>query len=357
MAEESEDGGERSEEPTQRRLEEARKRGDIAKSQEVNSWFLLAGGTLALAMFGRDVSSELAAQLGGLLGDAAAVSFDGRALQALAMRLSIIVGVAIGLPVVILCAGAVLGHVVQNGVVWTLDPITPRLSKISPLAGLKRVFSKRSLALLLKGVLKLAIVGAALTFVVWPERARLETLPWLDLSRLGPYLLDLVLRAVSAALAVLAVVAALDWLFERQSWLTRQRMSLREIKEEFKQQEGDPHIKARIRQLRLQRGRRRMMARLPEASVVIANPTHYAVALKYETGMNAPLCIAKGADRVALRIRELAEEHGVPVVENPPLARALHAVIEIDGEVPSEYYRAVAEIIGYVMRLKRGRLQ
>jgi len=154
--------------------------------------------------------------------------------------------------------------------------------------------------------------------------------------------------------AILAVVAAADYLFQYRQWYERQKMSLREMKEEFRQAEGDPAIKAKIRQLRQARARKRMMAAVPKASVVITNPTHFAVALQYERGMNAPLCVAKGADLIARKIREVAEAHNIPIVENPPLARALHGTVEVDQEIPQEHYRAVAEIIGYVMKLRRG---
>jgi flagellar biosynthetic protein FlhB len=130
-------------------------------------------------------------------------------------------------------------------------------------------------------------------------------------------------------------------------------MSMRELKEEFKQTEGDPMIKGKIRQLRQQRMRKRMMAAVPKASVVITNPTHYAVALQYEKGMEAPICVAKGADHMALQIREIAKKHSIPIVESPPLARALHAAVEVDDEIPTEHYKAVAEVIGYVMKLRR----
>src|SRR5262249_42659599 len=170
----------------------------------------------------------------------------------------------------------------------------------------------------------------------------------LDLTR------SLTLKLVGSVVAVLAVIAALDYLFQYRTWKNRKKMSVREMKEEFKHSEGDPHIKAKIRQIRQERTRKRMMAAVPKASVVITNPTHYAVALQYERGMNAPVCVAKGIDNIALRIREVAKEHGVPVVENPPLARALHATVEIDREIPADHYKAVAEVIGYVMRLRRG---
>ncbi len=146
------------------------------------------------------------------------------------------------------------------------------------------------------------------------------------------------------------VVAMVDYAYQRQQWWNKLKMTMQEVKDEYKQQEGDPMVKAKIRQIRMERGRKRMMAAVPEASVVITNPTHYAVALKYETGMPAPVCVAKGIDALALKIREIAGDHEIPMVENPPLARALHAVVEIDQEIPTEHYKAVAEVIGFVMR-------
>jgi len=153
---------------------------------------------------------------------------------------------------------------------------------------------------------------------------------------------------------MLAVVAAADYLFQYRQWYERQKMSLREMKEEFKQTEGDPAIRGKLRQMRQARGRRRMMAKVPKAAVVITNPTHYAIALQYERGMEAPICVAKGVDAVALNIRKIAGEHSVPIVENVALARALHATVELDQAIPPEHYKAVAEVIGYVMKLRRG---
>src|SRR5947199_3622480 len=159
---------------------------------------------------------------------------------------------------------------------------------------------------------------------------------------------------MGAGVAMLAVVAIDSFSFQYRQWFERKQMSLQEMKEEFKQSEGDPNIKARIRQLRQARMKKRMMAAVPKASVIITNPTHYSVALSYERGMSAPVCVAKGADNIAFKIREVARQHGIPIVENVPLARALYATVEIDDEIPVEHYHAVAEIIGYVMGLRRG---
>jgi flagellar biosynthetic protein FlhB len=167
-----------------------------------------------------------------------------------------------------------------------------------------------------------------------------------------PKVQSLTLELLGTVVAILAIVAAADYLFQYRTWYEKQKMSMQEMKEEFKQSEGDPHVKAKIRQLRQSKIKKRMMADVPKASVIITNPTHYSVALRYEQGMGAPVCVAKGMDNIALKIREVAKEHGIPIVENVPLARALHATVEIDEEVPEEHYRAVAEVIGYVMRLK-----
>jgi flagellar biosynthesis protein FlhB len=204
-----------------------------------------------------------------------------------------------------------------------------------------------------KGLIKLVLIGSVLTVLMWPERERLEALTRSDLSVILPLCVSLALKLMGAVVAMLAVVAAADYLFQYRQWHERQKMSLRELKEEFKQAEGDPAIKGKMKQVRQVRMRRRMIAAVPRAAVVISNPTHYAVALEYERGMDATVCAAKGVDAMALKIREVAGKHSVPIVENPPLARALHATVEVDQQIPPEHYKAVAEVIGYVMRLRR----
>jgi flagellar biosynthesis protein FlhB len=189
--------------------------------------------------------------------------------------------------------------------------------------------------------------------LLWPQRHRLGSIVTVDPAMILPFIRSIAMKLLGTVVAVLAIVATADYLFQYRQWYERQRMSLREIKEEFRQTEGDPAIKGKLRQLWNTRMRKRIMTAVPKASVVIANPTHFAVALRYERGMNAPVCVAKGVDLIARRIREIAEQHRIPVVENPPLARALHATVEVDEEIPQEHYRAVAEIIGYIMRLRR----
>jgi flagellar biosynthetic protein FlhB len=217
----------------------------------------------------------------------------------------------------------------------------------------KRIFSKNGLLQLPKSIAKFAAVGTVIFLVVYPELPQIRLLANSDITHAMPLLLRLTIRLLFGACTMMGLIAAADWWWTRHSWYERHRMTLREIREEHKQSEGDPTVKAKLRQVRRMRLRKNMMKNVEKATVVVTNPTHFAVALQYEPGMNAPLCVAKGMDLIALKIREIAEDNRVPIVENPPLARALHKTIDVDQEVPPEHYKAVAEVIGYVMRLRR----
>jgi flagellar biosynthetic protein FlhB len=343
----------KTEEPSQKRLDEALKRGDVAKSQEVNTWFIMAAATLVLMTFAGSVGRDLSGTMRGIFINAHAIPMDGPAIPRLFQRIALEMVAAIGLPLLILILAGVAGNVIQHRLVWSTQTLMPKLSKISPMAGLKRMFSMQAVANFSKGLLKLVVVGTVLTVLMWPERDRFESLVTMDVGALLPFILVLSLKLMGAVVAMLAIVAGADFLFQYKQWYERQKMSLQELKEEFKQSEGDPVIKGKFKQMRQMRMRKRMIASVPKASVVITNPTHYAVALQYERGMDAPVCVAKGVDALALKIREVAGEHAIPVVENPPLARALHATVEVDQAIPPEHYKAVAEVIGSVMKLRR----
>ncbi len=347
------DDQEKTEDPTLKKLDDAVKKGDVAKSQEVNTWFLLVGGTLALFGFGGMAATSLARAFSEIFASSHQIATDGRNLVKISGTLMGDVFFAVGPVLVLLFIVAIGGNLIQHRWLWTSEPLAPKLSRISPAAGAKRIFSKHALVQFAKGLIKLGIIGTVIIAVGWPELERIGLLIQGDFSLILPVALTLMLRLLIGVCAVLAVVAALDWLWTRHTWLERQKMTIREIREEYKESEGDPTIKAKLRQIRQNRMRKRMMAEVPNATVVIMNPTHYAVALKYETGMAAPRCVAKGVDALALRIRDLAEEHRIPVVENPPLARALHKAVDIDEDVPPEHYKAVAEVIGFVMKLRR----
>jgi flagellar biosynthetic protein FlhB len=282
------------------------------------------------------------------------IKTDGKALLALMQQIEFVVLAAVGVPLLMLMLAAIAGNMLQHRLVWSAESLKPKFNKISPGAGFKRIFGKQAAANFLKGIGKLVLLGAIMTMVLWPERHRMEAMVRIDPAAMLGATTSMTIHLLGAVVAALAIIAIADYFFQYRSWFQRQKMSLQEIKEEYKQSEGDPHIKGKIRQLRQQRAKKRMMAAVPKASVIITNPTHYSVALSYERGMSAPICVAKGVDNLAFKIREIAREHDIPIVENVPLARALYATVDIDQEIPTEHYHAVAEVIGYVMRLKRG---
>lgn len=353
MAEDN-DPESQTEDPTQKRLDDALERGDVAKSQEINTWFMMAGGTLVVSTFSASVGSGLLTPMRNLLANSWMIKTDGRALLALMQQIEFAVLAAIGVPLLMLMLAAIAGNMLQHRLVWSAESLKPKFSKISPGAGFKRIFGKQAAANFLKGLGKLIGLGVVMAMILWPERHRMEAMVKLDPAAMLGATTSMTIHLLGAVVAALAIVAIADYFFQYRSWFQRQKMSLQEIKEEYKQSEGDPHIKGKIRQLRQQRAKKRMMAAVPKASVIITNPTHYSVALSYERGMSAPVCVAKGVDNLAFKIREIAREHDIPIVENVPLARALYATVDIDQEIPTEHYHAVAEVIGYVMRLKRG---
>jgi len=352
MAEERDDT-ERSQDPTLKHLDEALKRGDVAKSQEVNTWFVIAGATLIVMAFSGPMSASIMTALRGLIVHSHEIDVDGAGFLTLIERLGGTIIGAVAIPLLLLVLCAIGGNLIQHRLVWSAEGITPRLAKVSPLGGFKRLFSRQALVNFAKGLAKVGLIGSVMAALLWPQRERLEGLVAIDVPAILPMARSLSLKLLATVVAILAIVAALDYFYQYRQWFERQKMSLRELKEEFRQTEGDPAVRGKIRQIRMTRMRKRIMAAVPTASVVITNPTHYAVALRYERGMNAPLCVAKGTDLIARRIREVAELHNIPIVENAPLARAVHATVEIDQEIKPEHYKAVAEIIGYVMRLNR----
>lgn len=352
MAEDQPDQSEKTEEPTRKRLEDAHRRGDVAKSQEVSAWFVMVAATLVVMMFGETMMRSLADLLSVFIAQSHDIPADGEHLRLVSQKVGLGVMAALGLPVAVMIIGAIGGNLVQHRPMISSEALKPKLFKISPAAGWKRLFSMHSLANFLKGLAKLAVVGLVMFLIVWPERDRLDLIVTADVAMLLPTVEALAVKLLIGVIAIMAIVAGLDFLYQRFSWMQKQKMTVKELRDEYKQMEGDPIVKAKLRQVRIERGRKRMMANVPKAAVVITNPTHYAVALQYDKGMNAPVCVAKGIDAIALKIREIAESHDIPIVENPPLARTLHASVEIDEEIPPEHYKAVAQVIGYVMKIK-----
>ncbi|MCK4658349.1 MAG: flagellar biosynthesis protein FlhB [Phycisphaerae bacterium] len=346
----ADDLGEKTEAPTPRRLEEARNRGQVARSQDLSAAVLLLGGLLGLLVIGPDI-------WGGLLGNmrlglgADRLTPEGD-LGTLALAMA---GGAFKNVVVLMLILAVVALTVmyaQVGFLFTATPLTPSLAKLNPISGFKRLFSSRKVVELLLNLAKLSLVGgvAYLTVRSFEDRLVLAasvgfptvfSMIWEMLFKLGLYLA-----------LVMLVLALLDYTYQRYRHTKELKMSKEEVKEELRSMEGDPILKRRRRQVQMQLAMQRMRKEVPEADVVVTNPTHYAVALKYTPdSMSAPKVVAKGADFLALRIREIAAAAGVPIVERPVLARMLFAEVEVGREVPGKFFEAVAEILAYVYEL------
>jgi flagellar biosynthetic protein FlhB len=354
MAEDN-DSSQKTEDPTQKRIEEARKKGDIAKSQDVPIWFLLVAASAIMAGAGPLVQS-IGEPLARLIDHPHAFRLTDGGAQKLLASLVVSLLTPLGVVFGVLIAGALIGHVIQARPLWTLEKVKPDLSKLSPMKGFGRLFGAQGWMNLLKAVLKMAAVTVAMLYAVWPDATAI-----LEAGRLEPAGMLAISQAVAgrlfiAALVVIGLIAALDFFWQRWSFMQRMKMSRRDLREEHKQSEGDPQIRAKLRAIRLERSRKRMLAAVPKASVVITNPTHYSVALRYlpETDA-APVCLAKGVDDLALRIREKAKEHNIPIVENVALARALFATVEPEQSIPREHFEAVAKVIGFVMNTAKGR--
>jgi flagellar biosynthetic protein FlhB len=350
------DAGSRTEEATPRKLEEARRRGDVPKSADVPQWAALAAASAVVAICGGWMSRDLAARLVPFLMHPDAYDLSGAGGVGVARQAMLAAA-----PIVLSVMGAasvagIAGNVIQTGFLLAPDKLKPDLSRLSPMEGFKRMFGLDGLVNFLKSALKFAVVGVIAWLVIKPHVREFELLPTMEPIGLLPMAADMLRALLMAILAAMGVGAMIDWLWQRQRFQQRMRMTKEEIKEDYRQTEGDPHIRARLRQIRFERARRRMMQNVPKATVVVMNPTHYAVALRYVSGETAaPQCVAKGLDSLALKIREVAEEAGVPVVEDPPLARALYATVDVDETIPREHYEAVAKVIGFVMQAAQRR--
>ncbi|MFV8767783.1 flagellar biosynthesis protein FlhB [Yersinia enterocolitica] len=352
MAEDSD--ADKSEEPTAHKLEKAREKGQIPRSRELTSMLMLGAGLAILWVSGESMARQLAAMIAqGLHFDHGLISDDKQMLRQIGMLLRqtliALIPIFAGLVIVAMAVPMLLGGVLFSG-----ESIKFDLKRMSPIAGLKRMFSSQALAELLKAILKATLVGWVTGIFLWhnwPDMMRLMAAP--PVAALGDALHLIIFCGLVVVLGLTPMVG-FDVFFQITSHIKKLRMTKQEIRDEFKDQEGDPHVKGRIRQQQRAMARRRMMADVHKADVIVTNPTHYAVALQYnETKMSAPKVLAKGAGAVALRIRELGAEHRIPLLEAPPLARALFRHSEVGQHIPATLYTAVAEVLAWVYQLKR----
>lgn len=360
MADDDKDS--KTEQPTSRRLDKAREQGNVLQSQEVKTVAMLTAMLVVVWLGLPVVINVLKTYMAGMLDHLGDLRIrDIHDIVQLATDIFLHIGLALAVPFAIMIAFALAASLGQTGFLLVLEKLSPDFNKVNPLAGLKRIFSMHSVVELIKNVLKLTVVGTGCYMFLAPRLKELELMMSMDLVSVVIYIHQTLVKLILAVVVMMMLVAGMDWAWQRFSFMKNLRMTRQEIKDENKDTEGDPMIKSRLRSLRIARARQRMMASVPKADVIITNPTHFACALKYDMeSMGAPVLIAKGQDFVAQRIREIATENEIPIVENPPLARALFASVEIDQEIPPEHYKAVAEVISYVMRLKeknRGKFQ
>ncbi|MCK0716408.1 flagellar biosynthesis protein FlhB [Chromohalobacter sarecensis] len=356
MAEGSDSDEEKTEDPTPRRLDKAKEDGEVARSRELTTFMLLAAGVMSLWSMGGHLYDSLGVVMEQSFMFSRGEAFDTAVLMSHVWMLGkntlmSLLPLFLIVSVVALAAPVMLGGWLISG-----KALQPQVSKLNPLKGLKRMFSSQAVAELGKAVAKSVLVGGVAVIFLWWHRGDLLGLMNLPLSEALARGMDLAALCLAFCVATLIVVVLIDVPFQLWSFTKKLRMSQDEIKKEHKETEGDPQVKARMRAQQQSMARRRMMAKVPDADVIVTNPTHYAVALMYEgSQMEAPRVVAKGADLVATRIRELGEAHGVPLLEAPPLARALHQNVDIDQEVPANLYTAVAEVLAWAYRLKRVR--
>lgn len=355
---EEQDKDTKTEEPTEKRIRDAYRKGDVPASRETGNMVVVLA-LLGIAAFALPMQvDKLVGSLAVLIEDAGQVVVGNGQVglndlqDASSAALSGLVSAI--LPVfAILMAGALFGALIQGITVVSPERIRPKLSKISPKEGLKRLFSLRSFVEFAKNLVKVLAVGA---LAVWVTNRAVQDI-WAGLGFIPEYLPSYIVAHAKQLLiwtaCLLVPIAVLDILWRRYDWRRRQMMTLKEVRDELKETEGNPEVRARRARLRRERSQQRVAVAVPLANLVLTNPTHFAVALKYDPETDiAPVCVAKGADNLAFRIRELAFEHDIPVIENKPLARLLFDVADLDEIVPAEQWEAVAEIVSFVMALK-----
>ncbi|MBM3532607.1 MAG: flagellar biosynthesis protein FlhB [Alphaproteobacteria bacterium] len=318
----ADDDASKTEDPSERKLGEARGKGQVWNSQELRHWFAFFGAVMVLAFFASSIASGVSRSIAPFFEKPEQIPLDPGNLGRVLLEMSFDIALPLLFPFFIFAIAGIIPTILTTGFLVATESIKPSLAKLNPLAGLKRMFSIHASIEMAKSIVKLAIIGAIVAWLMAPVLTRVDQLVGVDIIAAVIELKSEAIKLLAAVIAVMLVLAAADVAYQRYSYYKKMRMTKQDVKEEYKQAEGDPQIKMKLRQIRMERARRRMMAAVPKATVVVTNPTHYAVALQYEPNtMPAPKLVAKGADLVAKRIRELAEENEVPIVENPPVAR------------------------------------
>ncbi|MFN5382022.1 MAG: flagellar biosynthesis protein FlhB [Alphaproteobacteria bacterium] len=355
---EDHDKAQKTEEPTPKRIEEAIRKGNVAFSKELSNFILLTLFSVFVILLAPSLFQQAAKELAPYLTepDQFGFDYDGDDVFRLAIKIILDVFLILMIPFLISIFGSILSAFLQNGFLVAPEAIMPKLSKISPISGFNRIFSKDALVNFFKGIVKILIIAITSYIAIYTELGIVDSLH--EFTHIGILVIlgKIIAKLLISICSIMAIIAAADLLYEKYKYRQNLMMTREEVKEEMKQMEGNPEIKAKIKSVRAQRARRRIAATVPKADVIITNPTHFSVALEYNADeMPAPKLIAKGQDRIALRIREIAAENNIPIIENKPLARSLFDTVDEDEFIAVEHYEAVAAIMSKIKKFTNKR--
>ena len=354
MVAEDDDDASKTEEPSERKINKAKEEGDIAISQEAKSFIMLLGMLIVVWLLFPYLGKWYLSLCYKFIETPDTIPTDLYHIQLLLFDTVLGIFKILALPFLIFMILGITASISQTGFIYAPKKIMPDWNKLNIFAALPKFINMKKIVESLKGIIKISVIAYIAYLVIRPYLSRFELLPTMESVGILEFIHKIIILLIFSVTIAVLIIALADYAYQKYSHLKKLRMTKQEVKDEYKQVEGDPLIKSRIRQVRIERARRRMMDNIPKADVVIVNPTHYAVALEYKMDkMDAPIVLAKGIDNIALRIKSIAEEHDIPIVENPPLARALFASAELDQVIPTEHFKAVAEVIGYVMQLKK----
>jgi len=344
---------EKTEQPTPRKRQELKEKGEVAKSKELPSVAVLLAALISLSLFGSFMYNHIQIIMKGAFSLPSIHNFNIPEFLKFAQN---IIGRLIILLSPLFAAifiTAILSNIMQVGFILSGESIIPKLSKIDPIKGFGRLFSKQAFMEFIKSLLKLSIVGGIAFLTVKDEMNNFVLLGDMELNSIFVYILKIFFKIFIRCSLAMIILVVIDYAFQRWEFEKRIKMTKQEVKDDFKKSEGDPLIKSRIKSIQMEMARKRMMQAVPEADVVITNPTHLAVALKYDSStMNAPKLIAKGSRKIAEKIKDVASKHRIPILENKELARNLYSLVEVGQEIPPELYQTVAELLAYIYRLK-----
>lgn len=351
---EDDDDASKTEEPSERKISKAKEEGDVAISQDAKSFIMLLGTLFIVWLFIPIMFKWLKVIGASFISRSANTHVDTGNFVILLQQGTLGFFKVMAIPFAVFMILGIFASLSQTGFIYAPKKIAPDWNKLNFFAAIPKFINKQKIVESIKGIIKIIVVTILAYYVLKPYIAKTELLPTMDTYGILDYIHEIVVLLLFTVTIAVLIIAAGDYAWQKYSHLLKLRMTKQEVKEEYKQMEGDPLVKSKIRQIRMDRAKQRMMENVPKADVVIVNPTHYAVALEYKMNeMPAPKVTAKGVDNVALRIKALAEDNDIPIVENPPLARALFASTELDQTIPTEHFQAVAEVINYVMQLKK----